>query len=238
VRLVSWNCCERFETNLRHLQGLEFDVAVVTEASRALPDPALTDRELSMVARPAVEAPGSRKCIAVLAQAPWRVESYPGIDQPWLLAARVSGPEPFVVLAFWALGPEWTGLSYTAQAERVIREVLATIDEPVVLAGDFNAPIQKSAQHHQRNVDQLAARGLVSAFQAARPGCGPLDEPTYYHQRKREQPFHIDHVFVPSGWTPALTVQVGTYDEWVATRRSDHVPVIVDAELPAPTLRT
>lgn len=56
----------------------------------------------------------------------------------------------------------------------------------------------------------------------------PLTEPTLYHRRKLERSFHIDHVFVSKDWTTGIEVTVGTYEDWVATKRSDHIPLIVD----------
>ena len=88
--------------------------------------------------------------------------------------------------------------------------------------------------------------GLVSAFAAARgvdqsdlyrdgPDALPspaLQEPTYYHWRRRDLPWHIDHVFVRRDWTDGIATSVGSYDDWVATGHSDHVPVVVDLQVP------
>lgn len=54
---------------------------------------------------------------------------------------------------------------------------------------------------------------------------------TYFHQRHRDRAWHIDYVLVPASRLGAVQdVRVGTYDEWVATGRSDHVPVVVDLD--------
>jgi len=113
----------------------------------------------------------------------------------------------------------------------VVADVLPSIAGPVVLAGDLNAPISSTpadARRHANTVTQLAELGFVSAFTTSRGEIDPLTEPTLYHQRKLEQPFHIDHVFVSTDWTSGIEVAVGTFANWVATKRSDHVPIIVD----------
>lgn len=152
------------------------------------------------------------------------------------MARATRGPVDFTLVAFWALGREWVDgrLSYASQASRVIAEILPGLEGPVVFAGDFNAPISSNATdraRHAANVAALVEYGLVSAFTAARPGLDPLTEPTLFHQWKANQPFHIDHVFVPKAWTPGMTVRVEKFQDWVAAGRSDHVPVVVD--LPA-----
>lgn len=237
MRLVAWNCNERFDRNYLHLRDLAFDVAVVTESGPFEPELGEV-RAVSSVLKLAVDRPGHTKHIGVLAQAPWHVEPLPLIPgQPWLLPVKVTGPVEFTVLAVWALGAEWveSRLSYAAQTARVVSEVLPLIEGPVVLAGDLNAPIPSSPAdglRHADSVGRLLDHGLVSAFTAARGSADPMSEPTLYHQRKLVQPFHIDHVFVAEAWTTGMEVTVGSYEDWVATKRSDHVPVIVDLSLP------
>lgn len=235
MRLIAWNCHERLDRKVSHLTDLDFDVAVVTEAGPF--DPGLGQtRTLTSTMRLAIERPGHTKHIAVLAQSPWRVVPLPfegSADHPWVVIARVHGPIDFTVVAFWALGPEWIEdrLPYATQASRVIDQVLPQIEGPVVFAGDFNAPITITGtdqRRHAANVASLADRDLVSAFTTARPHVDPLTKPTLFHQWKADRRFHIDHVFVPRAWTAGMTVQVGTFERWVKTRRSDHVPVIVD----------
>lgn len=237
MRIVAWNCHERFDRNYLHLHGLDFDVAVVTECGPF--DPGMGEkREVTAVLKLGVDQPGHTKHIGVLARSPWRVEPLPLVaDQPWLLPVRVTGPVDFTVLGVWALGREWVdgGLTYAMQTARVVAEVLPTVDGPAVLAGDLNAPILSSAadaRRHAESVTRLQTHGLVSAFTAAHRDADPLTEPTLYHQWKVEQPFHIDHVFIPKEWTSGIELKVGSYSEWVATKRSDHVPVIVDLLLP------
>lgn len=164
----------------------------------------------------------------MLAQAPWQVEPAPlPVEHSWTVGARVTGPTDFLVLAFWALTPAWVGVSYTAQAARMVSEVVGRLDEPVVIAGDFNAPITQTLGAHRVNVETLRAHGLVGVFESLRPGIDPMTEPTYFHRRQRDEPQHIDHVFMPHQWRPTR-LEIGTYDEWVATGRSDHVPLVVD----------
>jgi endonuclease/exonuclease/phosphatase family metal-dependent hydrolase len=75
----------------------------------------------------------------------------------------------------------------------------------------------------------LAAQWL--RHDTATRGVEALLEPTYYRWLRGEHPFHIDHVFVPGAWTSHLSMTVGVYHEWVATRRSDHVPLLVDINM-------
>jgi endonuclease/exonuclease/phosphatase family metal-dependent hydrolase len=145
---------------------------------------------------------------------------------PWLLPMAVTGAVPFTLLGFWGVEPKRFG-SYTSQLRQVIGDVLPLVDGPAILAGDFNAPIATTIDAHAENVRRLEGHRLVSAFAATRPWDAPL-ESTYYRWLREQYPFHIDHVFVPEEWVSQLSMTVGGYDQWVASRRSDHVPLLVD----------
>ena len=167
MRFIAWNCNERFDRNYLHLRDLDLDVAVVTECGPFALGLGHV-REVSSVLKLAVEEPRHTKHIGVFPQDPWHVEPLPLVaDQPGLLPVRVTGPVDFTVLAVWALGPDWVEqrLTYARQTARVIAEVLPSLEGPVVLAGDLNAPIASNpsgTRQHAGNVDQLAAHGPLA----------------------------------------------------------------------------
>ena len=173
----------------------------------------------------------SSKELAVVACEPWSVSIHEAAETApaWTLPVRVSGPTPFVVVGLWPVVFPGT-LSYVAQIESAIDWIAAFADEPVVLAGDFNAPIASSQRQYDRADARLRDLGLVDVYRVSRdlePGEAPT-EATYYQHRKPERPFHIDHVMVPREWAADAKVDIGDFDTWIATGRSDHVPVIAD----------
>jgi exodeoxyribonuclease-3 len=158
-------------------------------------------------------------------------------DFPFVAPIYILGPTSFNLLAVWAchhrpnsyrdrLGP----------LRRALSAYRAFIAEcPTVVAGDFNDnSIWDGAKlnNHGTNVRELGALGLRSAYHHARAvkqGCEP--EPTlYWRNRTRDGPrYHIDYCFVPESWTKSIAaVTIGQFEDWVGTRLSDHVPVVVD----------
>ena len=56
----------------------------------------------------------------------------------------------------------------------------------------------------------------------------------YGRDRKQDGPkYHVDYCFLPREWSSYLgEVKTGTFDDWVGAGLSDHVPLIVDVEVP------
>lgn len=229
MRLATWNSCLKFARNLPHLLDLDVDVAVVCEAQPLGTWPTTADgRTVVGLTRPVGY---EVKHLAVLAREPWTVRPHPdtATAPPWTLPVVVDGPRSFTLVGAWTVQMSgWP--DYVPQIAQALEWVVERGGEDVVVAGDLNAPIASSQKAYDVVVEQYTGMGLVDAYRGAR-GLGLGDappEPTYFHHWKRDRPFHIDHVLLPTTWAQGAVVQVGDYETWVASKRSDHVPVVVD----------
>jgi endonuclease/exonuclease/phosphatase family metal-dependent hydrolase len=222
MKLVSWNSQPGIARNWETIRGFNADVLTVQECE---PD-----------SKAFVESHAGWTCewqvglhhngVAVLARDPYRIES---VEQSGLchLSTMIEGPGDAHLrfVGFWAMTPTGPEDGYPQQAkeliERLPRDVL-----PTVLAGDFNASSRND--QHVENVASLGARGLKSAYDDfyGAPDTYPGDHPTSYHQWNERLPHHMDYVFLPSDWS-VEDVRVGTFAEYSATKRSDHMPLTV-----------
>lgn len=157
---------------------------------------------------------------------------------PYIVPIRIDGPVQFNLLGIWACHNKRN--SYEdgiAPLRRAIDEYRGFIEAgPTVAAGDFNDNVRwdKPAKinKHAANVSELARSGLQSAYHYSR-GVNQGDEPEptiYWRDRTIGGPrYHIDYCFVPNDWVEAISsVMVGSFDEWVGSGLSDHVPLVVD----------
>lgn len=107
---------------------------------------------------------------------------------------------------------------------------------PTVIAGDFNNAVlwdrPGKASNHSSVVARLNELGLASAYHTDRQvDQGRELEPTLYWTWHANAGYHIDYVWIPKSWVPAIrSVEVGDYATWVAGRLSDHVPITVDID--------
>jgi endonuclease/exonuclease/phosphatase family metal-dependent hydrolase len=147
-----------------------------------------------------------------------------------VIGATVSGPVSFTALGIWSRGPHYVDdvMRTLTAYDRVLRS------GPAIVMGDLNsgtnlAGTRSANKGHSRILDTFADLGLVSAYHAFHHfEHGREVHPTYRHQRKPSQPWHIDFCFVPVGWA-VVGVEVLDGKEWVT--RSDHLPLKVDVQL-------
>ncbi len=217
IRIVTWNCCHRPDAASHpEVKKLQPDVLVLQEAQTGVAGAwcaVLPDRG-----------------IAVEERRGFRVE--PIADLPMLAALLVRvrcEAISFPVLGVWAQKKP----AYTANVERALDAALEKVrGEELVIAGDFNAMVTPRYPLESRQALALFRRleqlGLKSVWHAARNRThGEDEEPTYFHRRSREAPFHIDYCFVPKPWR-VVSAEIGDAETWGGL--SDHLPLIVDLE--------
>jgi hypothetical protein len=166
------------------------------------------------------------------------VEIATASPSPWVAAVHSSGVG---VLGVWTVKPP-VG-TYGSEASRIIREHGHWLERvPSIIAGDLNLDPGRedlSGGGYRRLRDELqelkyfGASHLLDgeAFDAGR-------HPTYFHNWQQDAGFQLDHCFIHESLLSGVrAVQVGTFDEWVAPQGgspgySDHVPTIIDLDLP------
>jgi endonuclease/exonuclease/phosphatase family metal-dependent hydrolase len=228
MRIISWNCAVASQENIDLLMGLNPDVAVVPECSRANID-GLKARGHSAFWVGEQDSKG----LGVVAGKEWQLVPRPDnmADLKTVIAFDVHGPLDFTLIAVWT----HSTTSYKGYAQEL--HAIAAHPEwfkggPVVLAGDLNSNSRWDAEckpnDHSSFVELLRALGLESSYHFLKnEQQGAETKYTHHHRWKENKGFHIDYVFVPVAWLKQISgVEIGTYAQW--GRASDHCPVTVD----------
>ena len=225
LRLIAWNC-HHGSLSMRLAELAAFAPAIVflqeCRPTGTLPliGPFLTRRM------------NAQKAIALASlNADYHLEALKGRANRGraVIGATVSGPVSFTALGIWSQGPRYVDdVMRTLNAyDRVLRS------GPSIVMGDLNSGTNLAGTRspntgHSRILDTFADLGLVSAYHAFHHvEHGQEMHPTYRHQRKQSQPWHIDFCFVPVGWV-VVGVEVLDGKEWATT--SDHLPLKVDVQ--------
>ena len=153
---------------------------------------------------------------------------------------HLTGPRNIRLLAVWDMSSRGRGY----ESARQLGSCRASMDhyegflsgssDLTVISGDFNKSViwdyPKKRTKFGDFMDQLEARGFVSAYHHTHPVCrrGKEPDPTLWWMRNVGKPYHIDYTFVSR--PEAITaVTVGSSDDWLA--HSDHAPMTVDLQL-------
>ncbi len=245
-RLAVWTVGPAIERRYPKLEALEADVVVTARSGnevRLMKAKRTAHSGMAWVGRHA------QRGLGVLSFRPAFVKLDGGRwDQrlEWIAPVIVNGPVSHHLLAVWALNEKAQVKFKTnppsSQPIQMMRLYQKTLKNPTVIAGDFNNnPVFHRNDPNWDMLELIAlleAQGLVSAYHSftGLDHGDPREQPT----RFRPDPIggtdrhHVDYCFVPVEWLPALrNVQIGDPDAWFSTvRAEEHVPVVVDFDLP------
>ena len=156
----------------------------------------------------------------------------------YAIPVRVRGPEIVNVLAVWAHhGKTSYASAMQGPTQLAVHRYRRFLREgPSVVIGDINNHVRwdrpRKVNNHANLVSQLEALGLVSAYHHfhAVPQGGELHPTLYWRDRTEDGPtYHIDYAFMPRASSHLLrSVTVGTFDAWIGSGLSDHVPLAID----------
>jgi len=229
------------QTKARHLAKLNPTVAILPESAN--PDKtgqALKD--IGATSLPQWDGANPNKGLLAVAFDGWelRVDDSYDRDYQWVMPLHLTGPRNIRLLAVWDMSSRGRGY----ESARQLGSCRASMDhyegflsgssDLTVISGDFNKSViwdyPKKRTKFGDFMDQLEARGFVSAYHHTHPVCrrGKEPDPTLWWMRNVGKPYHIDYTFVSR--PEAITaVTVGSSDDWLA--HSDHAPMTVDLQL-------
>ena len=234
-----WNCQGRLGQKAALLRRLDPDVAVVPEC--ACPEVLL--RRAIDLASCDLAWDGLRpdRGLAVLAFPPWRLAVDP-LHHPLsgsTLPVELDGPARLRLIGVWAI-PPWirsNGATPEPVAKGLERLRERLLDGPTIVAGDFNKTLVQRRPGGRLGRSPLARQltdlGFVSAYhEARRVAAGEEREPTFFRLHRFPSPHHLDHVLLDGKSAACLRgVELLGGARWMVW--SDHVPLVVELELPS-----
>lgn len=228
-RIVAWNCAGNFARNAAQLAALNADICIVPEA--------LEPHAKALGERYATHwygEPGQRGLLIAVNDG-WRFDVVATASQRHMILLNVRRDDiALSVIGVWAMrGPR----GYAGAVIAGLDELLPLVDGSanVFVAGDYNASIAFDATSPPalRFVEissRLHAAGLSSLYHdRSGEAFGAETQASYFHQWKREQPFHIDFAFASRPLASRCRAfEIGGFDPWCSS--SDHMPLIADFE--------
>jgi hypothetical protein len=229
-RMVSWNACDAFMRKFGHLERLRPNIAILQEVRPScLEFAALKDSSLWLGAE-------GQKGLAAVGYGGWQVSAVPIlVPDKWFLPLWATKDGHCInIVAVWVDSTK-DCVPPTLRALDALHDFIAS--GPTIFAGDFNQSVildkrKGPGRRFSDVLDAFGKHGMSSSWhQSNSEEHGQESLPTHFWRWNPESKFHIDFAF----GTPSLKVNaatLGAYDQYVLGRISDHVPLIVDYELP------
>ncbi len=225
LRLVSWNVCDGFRSKFGHLERLRPDVAILQEVR---PD---CLRYAALHENSHWIGDAGQKGMAIIGYNGWQLSPLAAVAERWFMPVLAEKHGAAVIIVAVWVDSLQECVPPTLRALEQLRPVIAS--RPAILAGDFNQSIALDRKRGpgRRFADVLRVMqelGLESAWHSSRQEeHGKETSATLYWQWNQAKPFHIDFAFASASLN-VESATLGTFDQYVGGKISDHVPLVVD----------
>ncbi|PKA23197.1 endonuclease/exonuclease/phosphatase [Leptospira sp. mixed culture ATI2-C-A1] len=250
MRIVSWNCAGGFRKKFEQIQKLSPDITIIQECE----NPNLYIKEFrSFEYKNFIwEGETKNKGIGIFTKSDFKLQrlnwknhfeiSINEINSE-LLKWNSDGLKQFLpfsindrihILAVWTKGGENLAFGYIGQFWKYILANKSDIlnHKPIII-GDFNSNViwDKIDRwwNHSEIINILESWNYESLYHVKfKDEQGREKNPTFFLQRKREKPYHIDYAFIQIDKMDNSSLELGKYEDWIEF--SDHLPLVVNFE--------
>lgn len=234
MRFITWNCDRKFREKAPSVAAYRPDVLAVQELTRRD-----TQSELAGDPQPSFRDHDElsnqwERGLGLFSFTGLEIEPVDGEDHSPSFRryrARLGGLE-FQIVGLWTSFRKEHADTYKQAIQGAFNYSDWLLAAPTVVFGDFNDNASYRTTNWPELLEVFTPVGLVSAYHTwTGEKFGHETNPTHFHHKAPTSPWHVDYCFIPEAWAHRLTsVQAGSHKEW--GKLSDHMPLIVDVDLP------
>ena len=234
MKLISWNCQGAFRKKAEIVLTYRPDILVIQECEH--PDKLNFDPAIPKPSDIYWYSDGGKKGLGLFSYSTYKFELLSDFNPEYryILPFRVTGTEQtFTLFAIWAMdSKEKREARYIGQIWFAINHYNDLIGNSTILVGDFNSnkiwDYKDRVGSHSDVVNYLAHKNIHSVYHKHFDReQGEEIHPTFFLQRNKNKPYHIDYCFASSDiFDKVIKVEIGTCENWIM--HSDHSPLIVE----------
>ena len=237
MRLITWNCQGAFRKKADVILTHKADILVVQECEH--PDKLMFNSTTRQPNDFLWFGDNKHKGLGIFSYSEYKFQLHDKYNEQikFIVPISVTGGQlDFTLFAIWANNMNDSEGQYIEQVWKAVNYYDDLLTErQTILTGDFNSnkiwDRTNGVRNHSSVVDKLAEKGIISVYHKFfEQEQGKEIHPTFFLQRNRNKPYHIDYCFTTANtYGKVKNLEVGTYDDWI--KHSDHLPLIVDFEL-------
>jgi len=233
MKLITWNTAMKFRSKIEKITPYSADLLIIPECEG--PEKWLGNSNFNLTKQFLWFGDDKNKGLAIISlNSKYHITLHPSYSKEfrYIIPLIVSGNENFILFAIWTQNTKTKFDSYIGQLYRALIYYNDLLEQPCILAGDWNS--NKIFDHikrvgtHSQVVELLKEKGITSAYHHFfKEEHGLESRPTHYFRKEKASPFHIDFVFISENFKKRLgLVKVGSYTDWI--KCSDHLPIYVE----------
>jgi exonuclease III len=233
MRILTWNCNGALRKKFNQLEEFDADIYVVQECENPLETACLEyqafaenhlwigdnkNKGVGVFAKPIIQ----------LDKLVWS-NKFRDHTVKYFLPCRIN--DSFDLIAVWTHRNNSPNFGYMGQFWKYLKINLEKFDN-ILIAGDFNSNSIWDQWdrwwNHSDVVNILKNKRIESLYHYyLKEEQGKESQPTFYLQRKRDKPYHIDYMFGAYWFQEKLNhIKIEQIDKWLAI--SDHLPLVAD----------
>lgn len=237
MKLITWNCQGAFRKKADIILREQPDLLVVPECEH--PDKLVFNSTTLRPNNLLWFGDNKHKGLAILSYNNFKLKllDQHNTDIKLISPILVTGGQlDFTLFAIWANNRNDPDGQYVEQIWKAIKHYDQLLSSgPTILTGDFNSnkiwDRPKRIGNHSEVVDKLTEKNIYSVYHKYQnQEQGKESHPTFYLQRKKEKPYHIDYCFASEDlYNKVKSFEIGSYENWIT--HSDHTPLIISFDI-------
>lgn len=237
MKLITWNCQGAFRKKADAILRQLPDILVVQECEH--PDKLVFDKTTQPPNDFLWFGDNKHKGLGIFSYRDYKFKLLEQHNKNIKIVTPISvtgGQIDFTLIAIWANNRNDPDGKYIEQVWKAINhyEQLSK-NGRIIFIGDFNSNKVWDKKHRKVNhstvVDKLAEQNIYSVYHRhLKQDQGKEIHPTFFLQRNRSKPYHIDYCFTSDDlYNKVVSIEVGTYEDWIT--HSDHTPLTINFDL-------
>lgn len=237
MRLITWNCQGAFRKKADIILTQRPDILVVQECEH--PDKLVFNSTTLLPNAFLWFGDNKHKGLGVFSYSDFKFQLLEGHNEDLKIITPISvtgGQLDFTLFAIWANNRNDPDGQYIEQVWKAVNHYDKHLKgSRTILIGDFNSNKIWDRHHRTANhsavVDTLAEKNIFSVYHKFLvQEQGKEDHPTFFLQRNKDKPYHIDYCFTSTDlYDKVKNIEIGKYENWIT--HSDHTPLIINFDL-------
>ncbi len=227
MKIITWNCNGAFRKKVEAILQFQADIYVIQECESPEQAKGIYQQYFSDFLW---KGANKNKGIGIFVRAGIKLKELHWPDENLELFLPVLLNEKIQLLAVWAKQANSPTFQYIGQIWKYLQLNLEQLDETVLICGDFNSnskwDVWDRWWNHSDVVNKLEKQNIYSIYHRNfTEQQGHESQPTFFLQRNKLKPYHIDYIFASDQYWNLKSVKfkIGDVQYWLSL--SDHLPL-------------